>query len=164
LIEADPPQLSREPTVVGPVGRAWRWRPTVQSTPDPNLQVQVASWLVWGPFHPFWNFWRVSCISLEEAEGVPAAQLAYPEAEYEFVIVSLDPEHIPDPDGPYRPLMPLDCVRQFHGTTREQAAEITRLAVRAMIYGERSPDSDHCAEWEDAIDASAAHARGELHG
>lgn len=124
----------------------------------------IATWIVNGPYHPFWAWWQVCVIHLRPVLGVPAAYKAYPEAEYEFSIYSLNPE-AGEPDiaaleagAGYgvKVLTPPDVQYHFHGVTDEQAAEICRHAVRAIVDG-HSCDSDYRSWWEGSLAHTVEH-------
>lgn len=179
----------REPDLTGAC-RAWR----VKNTPEAQAghvrewgyeDSTIDNWLVNGPFHPLWSWWMVAVVHLRPIPGAPPPNLQYPEAEYEFMILSMDPggEHRegeakerptePDVDGfeatgdgvRYLPgfLQPPDAVVQFHGVDDDEAREVCQLAVNAIVSGQASPDSDWRSWWEKAIPNTVKHIRGEPH-
>lgn len=104
----------------------------------------------------------ISVIHLRDIEGAKPANKQYPEAEYEFLIVSLNPDHQPDPDNAaatFRHLTPIDVAEQFHGLTDEQAKELCELAVRTIVDGVASPDQDWRAWWKDCIRNTVEHIK-----
>ena len=192
LKEAGVPVLSNEEAGVPPLpgeGRdmtasAWNVRITEEALRAHSESwgywpAAISEWIVNGPFHPFWSWWYVACVHLRPIEGAPKPHLRYPEAGYEFCIRSLNPE--PDDGRPETPdidlleagdpvrglpgfLIPADVVVQFHGVTDEQARDITELAVRHIVDGRASPDSDFARWWESSIQKTVEHVRAGLHG
>lgn len=150
----------REPDLKNLVNAAWR---VDISKPERTEQIAtIASWLVTGPFHPAWNYWCVIVCRLRDIPGVKPANKQYPEAEYEFMIVSLNPEHQPDPDHPattFQYLTPIDVVEQFHGLTDDQAKGLCELAARVIVDGRASPDQDWRAWWKKCIKNTVEHIR-----
>lgn len=131
-------------------------------------QAGIASWMIQGPYHPFWSWWLVGVVHLRDIPGTPAAKRHYPEAEYEFTIWSIKSP----PSGEITPdieklragdltardtiLHPCDVVFQFHGVTDEQAAEICEVAVNAIVAGQ-SCDSDFREWWKTSLAATVQH-------
>lgn len=153
------------------VARAWKLDTTELKTaiggeaPD----AEVATWLVNGSFHPFWSWWQVGVVTLDDIPGFPPANRQYPEAQWEFSITSLnagprcdlievDIDALERGEIPAVPghLTPQDVVVQFHGVTREQAATICELAVAAIVGGQ-SCDSDFRSWWKNAITKTVEH-------
>lgn len=145
------------------MGRAWQLR----KYDDPLTQFYVNGFIVnCKGYHPLWEWWGINIVSLQEAEGFPPPVLHYPEAEYELIIVSLDPEYDIDIDAIeagkdyYRFLEPPDLCEQFHGITRDQAAKLAHLVVTAVLHGE-TPDQDNRAYWRQAMWGAIEHLRTE---
>lgn len=148
------------PTKIGYAGQAWH----IENDSDvPDHRATLASWLVKRPgAHPFWQWWLLSVISLRDIEGVPPAHKRYPEAEYEFMIATVDPESHPDPKPEdalpgFGLLRPIDVIVQFHGVTDDQARRIAGLAIDAIVHGMLSPDQDYRRSWESAIRNTVDH-------
>lgn len=152
----------REPDKTGTVARAWRSR---YQSEDPADAAGVCTWLVNGPFHPFWSWWIVGAVHLIDVPGIEPPKRRYPEAEHEIMIVSLNPEAgVPEPDAPgASPLMPPDLTYQFDGLPREKVEEIVELMIDNIVAGRMSPDSDYRASWEAALDKTVEHYRLDLH-
>lgn len=148
----------------GPRGRAWKRSAVTEEMlkEHPDWRGGLDQWLIYVPgAHPFWHSYIVATISLATLEGVKAAVKHYPGAEYEMMILALDPEH-PLPDvtsmtSTYRPLLPPNLMKQWHGTTLEQAKEVTELMVRSFVDGYTSPDSDYRRMNELMIDNTVEH-------
>ena len=138
------------------------WRVDISNPMTAGQTATLSSWLVTGPFHPAWNHWAISVIHLREIEGTKPANKQYPEAEYEFLIVSLNPDHQPDPDNPtetFHYLTPIDVVEHFHGLNDVQAEELCELCVRAIVDGRASPDQDWRPWWKACIKNTVEHIR-----
>lgn len=152
----------REPDKTGTAARAWRSR---FESEDPADAAGVCTWLVNGPFHPFWSWWMIGAVHLLDLPGLPPPQRRYPEAEHEIIIASLDPNAgVPDPDGPGAQCMtPLDLAYQFHGLPREKVEEIVELMIEHITAGRMSPDSDFRGTWEEALDKTVEHYKLGLH-
>lgn len=149
--------------------RAWRVYPIARDVQDAahvkewgHEHTGLTTWLVNGPYHPWWSWWHVSVIHLGDLPGIPPAVLRYPEAEYEFSIYSIDspPRGLVTPDvGRIRGgdptarglfLHPADVEYQFHGVTDAQAVEVCDQAVSAIVTG-RSCDRDYRRWWGDFV-------------
>lgn len=164
----------RDPDIDDALGSAWK---STAESDVPDHQANIAAYLVtgkkhattpadWaGPFHIFWNWWMVGVIHLREIEGVKPPHKQYPEAEYELMIVSLNPEAgEPDVDGAPGTLSflsPVDVVEQFHGITDEQAAQVCEAAVKSICMGTMSPDQDFRSAWHRVIQQTVAQYRGD---
>lgn len=142
------------------------WRLTL-----PEGHTTLGSWLVHVPgAHPFWSWWLMSVVHLREVEGVPVVR-QYPEAEYEFLILAinpdaedgLDPDDWPPTTANDEPWMlwPPDVVEQFHGVDDETAKNILDLGVAAVMDGAVSPDSDYRRWWRESLARTVEHA---VHG
>lgn len=159
----------REPDKSGEVARAWRWTPPESAEPadeQPHLESEVATWFVNGPFHPHWSWWLVMCIDLIDRPGLPKPHLQFPGAEYEIIILSVDPKWTPDVDAkpgevPY--LTPADLTYQFDGVRREAAEEIVGLMIEAIVRGIFSPDSDYRENWRQSLDHTVQHYKEGRH-
>ncbi len=161
---------ARAPDLEGPAARAWLVAPPNGGPPD--WSAGLGAWLVNAPgAHPFWAWWRVDVIHLRPITGVRPAHKGYPDAEFEFLIVALDPDKpLCEVDGdlngpPCSFLTPIDVVEQFHGVTDQQASRICRDAVNAIAAGRLSPDQDYRAIWREVIrNTVACYASGRHEG
>lgn len=148
----------RDPDINGARWRAWRV-PVQPQNPDETAS--LACWLLHCPgAHPFWSYWTVSLIHLRPIEGGsrPAVK-SYPHAEFELMVITIDPNHQPDPDDSrsLHYLRPVDVSEQFHGITDAQAVELTKALVEHVCRGMLSPDSDWRARWREHIEATVEH-------
>lgn len=170
----------REPDEIG-VAKAWRVRVT-DALREAHVKAfgyadaGLATWVVNGPYHPFWGWGYISLIHLRDIPGAPPAHRQYAGAEYEIMCLSLNPNPEP-PRGPVDVdrveagdttgglpgfLMPADWIVQFHGVSDEQAVEVAQLAIDSIVRGQ-SCDSDYRAFWESAIKTTVEHYRQGLH-
>lgn len=105
----------------------------------------LAAFLVHCPWaHPFWSWYLVSVITLENIPNMKPAVRTYSRAEFEFIVMALNPERPdPDPDNAetFFYLLPPNYVHQFHGVTKEQAAQCAGDFTQAIVGG-LSPDTD----------------------
>jgi hypothetical protein len=143
-------------------GRAWNLDLT--RIPEGQKHATVASWLVNVPgAHPFWAYWTITVVTLKDLPGVPPAKKRYPEAEYEFMILAIDPERCPEPDPDkiiiegYPHLSPIDVIEQFHGISEADAGRLVDGAVRAVLSGHVSPDQDFRPAWRNLIAGTVQH-------
>lgn len=153
--------------------RIWRLADTAKSEPD--HEAGIATWVIDSPtFHPAWHQWLLGVISLRDLPGVPPAHRSYPSAEYELMILSLNPDRPCDVDqadatGTWgdeavaKFLTPADLVYQFDGVSDRQADEVGQSAIQAILSGDLSPDSDFRRHWERALDDTVAHFKAGLH-
>lgn len=169
----------RDPDFSG-VARVWRIETTEiqQKAHKENWGYEsssLADWIVHGPYHPFWSWWYVAVISLRDIPDAPPANKKYPEAEYEFMIISLNPDgrnegqvdidkiEAGDIEGGLPGfLTPSDVVFQFHGVTDEQAVKVGEAAIRAIVNGQ-SCDSDFRSWWMRSLEATVEHFRMGVH-
>jgi hypothetical protein len=142
------------------------WCAWTVKLPDAERRVKsdstVAAWLLYCPgAHLWWSYWWISVIHLRPIEGVPPAKKRFPEAEYEIICLSQDPDHAPDPDNPIgtiRRLDPVDWIVQFGDVKNDQqAVQVVIAAVKLIMTGRVSPDSDFTHIWEHTIPATAKH-------
>lgn len=156
-------EQAQEPDFIG-IGRAWEMRAGPQARQEQSAS--LIGYVLHGPWHPFWHWWMVSVVHLRPIDG-QAANKRYPEAEYEFMIVSIDPETPPDPAETFpqdvKYLTPIDVVEQFDGVSDDDARGICTAAVRAITQGGASPDQDYRSWWADAIRHTVEHYKAGLH-
>lgn len=159
--------MSRAPDLQGPYGRAWCAPDSVLRNPT---KAGLGAWLVDAPnSHPIWPWHLVTMIHLRDCAGLPPAQKRYPGAEYEFGIIAIDPDRAPNPDpdaweGGYPILHPPDVIEQFHGVDDATARHILGLAIRCIVDGKLSPDSDYRRAWHETIEQTVQHFRDGTHG
>lgn len=145
----------------GAGGQAWELMPEKPAVKD--HEASISAWLINVPgAHPFWSWWSVGMIHLRDIPGVPPANKRYPEAEYEFMIYTIDPNRCPHPDPDkaaegYPHLIPFDVSEQFHGVSDQDAARICEGAVRAIVAGYISPDQDYRMAWRRLLHGTIKH-------
>lgn len=149
----------RDPDLQGPCGKAWLLR---LSNARPDQAAGIASWLVNRPgAHPLWQWWLVGVTHLRDLPGVKPAFKKYSDAEYEFIIYSIDPESCPSPtpDDPkgYPMLKPVDVIEQFHGITDKDASRLCESAIRVIVNGNLSPDQDFRSVWSRMVAGTVQH-------
>ena len=154
----------RSPDLDGPAGRAWRLRDVAEGEGLPDWQGTVALWLVEAPGrHPFWSWWSMAAIHLRPIPGTKPAHVGREGATHEFLWAALDPARSPplaQLEGKLEPLpwlTPFDLVHQVVGISDLQAGSVLVDAVRAVVTGGASPDSDFRSWWKDCLDATVAH-------
>lgn len=121
--------------VEGPFGWA-RYVPA----PDghPNAVSTVACWFIHAPGQGIgYSDFMLGVVDLAAREGYPPPKLRYPRAEYELMVAGLDPTMNPVPGDveTWRQLHPVNVSEQFHGITREQAAELAEVVAFACVSG-----------------------------
>lgn len=157
----------RDPDKSGPGGRAW----LLKISPKTKAQeAGLATWLVHAPgSHHIWPWKLVGLIHLRPIEGTPPAKKKYPEAEYEFLVISISPEECPNPDPDncndgFPLLEGPEVIEQFHcNGSDHDAVRICEAAIRAIVAGDLSPDSDWRSTWKTAIARTAEHFRSGVH-
>jgi hypothetical protein len=157
----------RDPDLKGVGGRAWNL-PLVSRVADHDACLGL--WLVHSPpSHPFWPWKLVSVIHLRDIPGVKPALKRYPEAEYEFMIMAINPETCPNPDPEdyrhgYPLLEPPDVVEQFHVKNNDHDAKrILEACISGIMSGSILPDEDYRSRWKETIAGTAAHFRSGAH-
>lgn len=120
----------------------------------------ISQWLVKGKFHAFWDHWSITVCHLRDVEGLPPAHKDSPDETHEFLIVALNPgddannRKVYDPDDLPEPLpflMPPDCAVRFKSKSDAQATSICEAAVKMIVAGDISPDSDYRRFWKELI-------------
>lgn len=119
----------------GPFG----WARYVPTPPEHRVAAaSVATWFVHAPGQGIgYDSFRLSVVDLAEREGLPPPVKRYPKAEYELSVCALDPEHKPHPGDveTWHTLLPVNVAEQFHGISREQAAELAQMLAWACVNG-----------------------------
>lgn len=151
-----------KPTLEGKFGRAW----DLSDTPHAKATTVGAFLIETAPrtFHPFWFQWMISVVHLRDVEGFLPAHKEYPDAEYEFMIVSVNPEHPTTAEeiiggGALQYLLPVDVVVQFHGVSDDEAADLAKMAASAIVHHGFSPDQDFRSDWKETLWNSIEHVR-----
>lgn len=171
--EHQAPWLKRIPAdITGDAGRAWRWQVTDEERSRPDAVATLDQWLLLAPgAHPWWAWHVMAGVDLAPHDGLPPAHKRYPEAQYELLVLALDPDQpVPQPLGLPRAgelhcLVPPDVVVQFHNVPggREQARRLVELCALACVDGRLIPDSDHQGSWDRSLATTLQHAREGRH-
>lgn len=143
------------------------WAQLLHSTTDSDDYTCLENWYIHlgQPQHPFWSDYSLAVVHLREIPGTDPPQLRYPEAEYELMLLALDPgppRPSPDDHSTLKPLTPQNVVVQFDlGGDDASAKEVLRLAVKAVLDGvllaETSGMRGAAEAWEKSITATAEH-------
>ena len=149
----------RTPDVETEHGRAWNMAGLVAKNSSKELVEEgeenavIAAWLVDVPWaHPGWDYHAITAIHLRPTIGRKPSYKFYPNAEYELMIASVDPDTQPDPDvGLFSYLAPIDIILQFHGVEDDFVKGMIESAVGCVLRQEISPDGDHFSCWRDAV-------------
>ncbi|WP_339098268.1 hypothetical protein WDJ50_18525 (plasmid) [Deinococcus sp. VB142] len=146
-------------TLTGPVGTATR----VSAEALTFAPTCIAAWFLdLPPAHPHWPRYLLSVVDLAPHPGLADAVLHYPEAQYELLIIALNPERDPQPNDPdtWQHLMPLNVVVQFHGVTRAQAEALVDEAAQWCVDGRRWVETQDVMgerdRWKAEVQAEAA--------
>lgn len=147
-------------SITGVAGKAER--ATVKEGPA------IAAWLLTVEgFHAFWRHWGLSVANLQDMPNVPPANKHYPQAEYELLVVALDPA-VPataESTDSWKPLLPVNVVVQFHGVTPGEAATIAEQLARDVAQGRLIPEPQGIQGardmWKDAVSRYVTNARNE---
>lgn len=119
-------------------GRAGHATPITEPPRTAAQAAMLAQWLLYLPGqHPFWNHYTLGCCHLRPIEGVPEANKAYPEAEYEILMAALDPSYQPDAADMETlvALRPINYSHHCHGFTDDQVREIGLGLVKLFVAG-----------------------------
>jgi hypothetical protein len=161
-----------EPAYAGAAGKVWRFSTEGQPDDPRQLSSVGASWLIFAPgAHLFWSWHVLMAVALRDVPGLPPAKKRYPAAEYELLVMALNPEAPPpDPRRWPRPgelsiLDPPDVVVQFDEVPGgdEGVAQLLELVAQSCTDGRLIPDSDWRSAWERAIPATLQHVREGRH-
>jgi hypothetical protein len=101
-------------------------------------------------------------------DGWPPAERDYPEAEWQFTVLALNPKQpLPVKDGdPVHFLTPGNVQEQFNDDAIEDddVVDLARSAVRAVLDGRLIPEPSGIRgareAWGEAIAATIAHMKG----
>lgn len=169
--------LTLDPTYEGAGGSVWEWSTTdEEKAANPQSHGQ---YLIYAPAsNPFWWWYVLGAIDLRVHEGfpdIPAPKKAFEEAEYEMIVMALNPEYpVPPPKGdpsktdtPLMILQPPDQAIQIGALPGgdEDMLKFIDLVARACADGYLVPDQDHRARWAQVIGNTYEHfINPEAHG
>ena len=151
------------PDFQGPAGKAWHLTIPSAGPEDPRRQVTLDGFLIHAPgSHPFWSWYTLTGCALRATEGLPPANLHFAAATHEIIVAALDPrEPLPDVTNgkDLAWMIPLDQVVQVCLGDDNQARELQRQVVRAVVKGMLVPDQDHRATWKKVLAKTSEHLR-----
>lgn len=154
-----PPPLRDEPgppDLTGRHGRAWlvdtRAQVRAQGM-NPEHGAEVSAWLVEAPWaHPCWHSYVIVLVHLRPLPGRPLETVYYLDgATHEMWVFAVDPDAdrqamLTTSFGKWW-LRPKNFAAQMIEITDKLAADRVRDAVRDVIEGTLSPDTDHRRAW-----------------
>lgn len=151
-----------------------------------NLEVPSSApatllwWLITAPaYHPLWSQYVLSVVTLEDKPGVPPADLHYPGATHELLVLALNPGEPPsrvtaeqlaegvEAGKGFQYLTPVNVVHQFTASDDEMR-QLAELACAGVVNGILNPETADAPErireaWLTACIKTLAHIRGEEH-
>ena len=151
-------------------GEAWELRATAQR---PDQEASLAVWLLYVPSaSPAWEYYYLAVIHLRDIDGVPPAHKDWPEAEYELMVLAVDPRCRPSAERAeahkLQFLRPGNVRVQWDSTSDEYAAGMARDAVKAILNGVLPVEPEGIVGarqlWQDAIRETADHYVDPTHG
>jgi hypothetical protein len=163
----------RPPDIVGQSVRAWRVDLADPVGRDAKWGATIALWLLHAPnVHPNWEYFVLIVNHLRGVEGLPDPHKTTPDAEYEFAVLSLNPQQ-PLPNlkelekgadcshGQIHAMEPADFVSQVGnmGNTTSvaiyagdaRAYEVAEKMVYLLVSGALIPDADYRVQWAQAL-------------
>lgn len=123
---------------------------------DAKAEVQVSSWFMCLPGQGInYDKFILSMISLKDCPGLPPAHRRYAAAEFELIVVALNPEGNPDVKDPgsWWHMAPLNVEHQFHGVDRAQAARMADRLALACTEGRLLAETQAYVQFTDGRDA-----------
>jgi len=147
----------KEPDIINGRRMAWNLRSVDAMVRKGEYRACLGAWLVhWPGGHPCWSYWLLSVVHLRPIAGQsqePA--LHFPDAAYEFSILSVDPilnPYLPDESegGGYFTLVPPDLICQVaaNGFDDAHAEKVGLEWVVDLVRGPVSPDQDFSSYWK----------------
>ncbi len=137
--------ITKKPDLESSATKIW------QDTEHSDDPFSLARWIIWAPWvHSMWPYHFCSVVHLRDVEGSTPAKMQFPEATHEFMVLSLNPEHEPDPnhmEALYF-LTPPSIAQQFTATDDAEALEIIELNLQLVLQQRLSLDSDYRRSWE----------------
>lgn len=147
--------VAAPPTISGAHGRAWAIdlasARKVKGV-DPRDDATLAGWIVEAPWaHLAWHSYFIALVHLRPLPDARKTIFYFPDASHEFWVYALDPSRPRQPAivGAEMPAFLTPCnfaTQRKHGSDTEALAEIER-AVKDIVDGRLSPDTDFLAEW-----------------
>lgn len=120
----------------------------------------LGMWIIHAPWaHSMWGYFAASLIHLRDVEGHPPANMQFPEATHELVIMALDPSHYPPDEDELHYLTPPNIAQQFTADNDAAALETIELLMQKVAEKRISPDEDFRSAWRHVL---LDHTREEL--
>lgn len=118
---------------------------------DPALDCTVVSWMIEAAWaHPVWHSYVIMCIHLRPTPDGKETVLYLPGATHEVWVYALNPEIARDSvlRGETLPfLLPINYAGQFVCKNDAEAARRVEEAMRGVLAGAVSPDTDYIGQW-----------------
>ena len=130
-------------TATGPMGTASKVEPEVFANLDQTAT--LGAWFIDSPASsPFWSCYLLALVHLRPIEGARPPQLQYPGAEYELLLVALNPDAKPVADDveTWAYMSPPNVCVQFDSVTDAQAIELLGVIAQACLDGFLPLESD----------------------
>lgn len=128
---------------------------------DANRECTISCFKLQVPHaHPFWSTYLWTSVHLRPVGGRPDAQLHFPGATHEFMLLALDPNN--DDGPPWHYLLPPNVVFQMSGSD-DECKKLTELFADAVINnGLPVEDGGRALSnmWKQTCYASLDHLRG----
>lgn len=161
--------ITRPPTLSGPFGQAWSiMLQPIGQRGKPDFDAMISHTIISAPqSHPLWWIYALSIIHLRHIDGVKPAHVKFPGATHELMLLALNPEKpVPDIDAmehgdfdSFHLLQPANLVEQFQVPSDAYAWYLGETAIKAIVDGIISPDTDYRSQWKHAIAETAKHLR-----
>lgn len=148
--------ITTPPTLETPIAKAWKIDlDAVYALFGKKRDVDgshVASWIIEAPWgHPFWHSYGLQIFHLRPLPKHDFERLIYLEgATHEMQLEALDPSasrQIMIGTGEIRGLTPLNFAAQIIAGTDAEAAGRIEQAVKMVLAGKLSPDTDFISQW-----------------
>lgn len=125
------------------------WEP-LREDPAKPIAYLMSSIVCAPASHPFWPWKICTVVTLADVEGFPPAIRLHPSMTHELVMIPIAPgadlSTIPEVRGSLPFLLPPDVQHQFAGTD-DDARALQAFAIRAVLDGMLTPDSDYRRYW-----------------
>jgi hypothetical protein len=153
----------REPDILGPAVQAWRVQLVDPDDRDETWGATIGLWLLHAPeVHPGWEYFAFLVTHLRALPNFPAPVKDHPAAEYEFVVLTLDPRY-PLPlltdlekgggeSGQLYGMEPVDFISHVGDIGGDaRAYDVAERLVHVLVSGALLPDADYRVQWARAL-------------
>lgn len=124
----------------------------------PRTSGALSIWILELPnVHPLWNTYQLTVIHLRDIDGVKPAHKIIPGAEYEIMLLALNPEHDPkwDDQESWHFLTPPNFRVQFANASDELTIAVCELFAQWLVDGDIPADPEQCRGseklWQDGV-------------